>query len=306
MSVIVYASDVELEHISFGVAALKPAALQLAECVGNNMVLEAVFRNGPFHGTQMFLPDTLGGMVELLTPAGKPAFLHRFLKQSKPYPTFIPELCSLGADIPAARRSGLAGAHHLTFVVPCLDAAQDRAASLDLRCVGRRNGPTWSEVFIHPRSSRLGIVIQMAKRGAASAAHAVHRVRRKPLFEPNSLAPPVTTSREEQAVLVGLELVSSDLERVRRIFLDVLLGVEHVEVPHRTSVGGHSMAQPISRFTWSGSNMWIRVRTGQWDGLAVLVMRNGPSQATFLDHVGAWLRSESKLDKTTMNARPHL
>jgi methylmalonyl-CoA/ethylmalonyl-CoA epimerase len=78
--------------------------------------------------------------LEVLEPAGEPdGFLHRFLAQHG------------------------RGIHHVTFVVPDLAEAAQRARDDGRTVVGYNDAfPSWKEAFLHPKSAH-GIVIQFAE-----------------------------------------------------------------------------------------------------------------------------------------------
>src|SRR5713226_3555188 len=80
-----------------------------------------------------------GGRIEILEPRGDDGFLHRFLAQRGP------------------------GIHHVTFRVPSLRAACERAEARGSSVVGYDDSdPSWMEAFLHPREA-LGIVVQFAE-----------------------------------------------------------------------------------------------------------------------------------------------
>lgn len=80
-----------------------------------------------------------GGVIEVLEPRGAAGFLHRFL----------------------AERG--AGVHHVTFRVPSLREACDRARAAGYAIVGYDDAnPDWQEAFLHPKEA-LGVVVQMAQ-----------------------------------------------------------------------------------------------------------------------------------------------
>lgn len=80
-----------------------------------------------------------GGRLEILEPKGEDGFLHRFLAQWGP------------------------GIHHVTFTVPSLGEACDRARAHGYQVVGYDDSdPGWSEAFLHPKQA-LGIVVQFAE-----------------------------------------------------------------------------------------------------------------------------------------------
>jgi len=82
-----------------------------------------------------------GGALEILEPDGPPdGFLHRFL---------------------AAR--GGPGPHHVTFKVPDLPAAMERARAMGHDVVGyNAASPSWMEAFLHPKRAQ-GIVVQIVE-----------------------------------------------------------------------------------------------------------------------------------------------
>jgi methylmalonyl-CoA/ethylmalonyl-CoA epimerase len=84
-----------------------------------------------------------GGDLEVLEPAGENGFLHRFLAQRGP------------------------GIHHVTFTVPSLDEACERARASGYSIVGYDDSePEWMEAFLHPREAQ-GIVVQFAQTNGA-------------------------------------------------------------------------------------------------------------------------------------------
>ncbi len=82
-----------------------------------------------------------GARIEILMPHNPEVndFLVRFLARSGP------------------------GPHHLTFKVPNLDTALDRARDAGFEPIGiDRTDPEWMEAFIHPKQAT-GVVVQMAE-----------------------------------------------------------------------------------------------------------------------------------------------
>jgi len=71
-----------------------------------------------------------GGRIEVLEPAGTDGFLHRFLAKHGP------------------------GIHHVTFKVPNLRTACERAESHGYTIVGYNDSdPRWEEAFLHPKEA---------------------------------------------------------------------------------------------------------------------------------------------------------
>lgn len=128
-----------------------------------------------------------GGRIEVLEPRGEDGFLHRFLAQHGP------------------------GIHHVTFKVPSLRQACDRAEALGYGVVGYSDAsPYWKEAFLHPRQA-MGIVVQLAQ----SAGGEEGMPWQAPPGPPHP-PPPVT--------LLGLRVRARDRERARAQWEGVLQG----------------------------------------------------------------------------------
>ena len=151
-----------------------------------------------------------GGRIEVLEPRGDDGFLHRFL---------------------AARGPGV---HHVTFKVPNLDAARERAAALGYTVVGYdASVPRWKEAFLHPKEA-LGIVVQIVE----SPDEPPRGHWRKP--------PPMPPDPPPAVRLLGLSLRAHSVERAQRQWATVLGGTAAVEN------GRHV-------FRWRGSPLRIAV-----------------------------------------------
>jgi len=152
-----------------------------------------------------------GGHLELLEPLGADGFLHRFL---------------------AARGPGV---HHVTFKVPSLAEACERARGLGYAIVGYDDAnPRWQEAFLHPREAQ-GIVVQLA---ATSGEGGAPRGFAPPPGPPDP-PPPIT--------LVGLRLSARSAARARAQWAGVVQG-EESPAPDGALV-----------FRWPGSPMRLRV-----------------------------------------------
>jgi methylmalonyl-CoA/ethylmalonyl-CoA epimerase len=151
-----------------------------------------------------------GGRIEVLEPRGDDGFLHRFL---------------------AARGPGI---HHVTFKVPDLREACDRATALGYGVVGyTATVPRWKEAFLHPKDA-LGIVVQIVE----SPEEPPRGHWRKPPPMPTDPPPPVR--------LLGLRMTAHTAERARRQWHTLLGGAE-------------SAANGLHVFTWAGSPLRIAV-----------------------------------------------
>jgi Glyoxalase/Bleomycin resistance protein/Dioxygenase superfamily len=199
-------SGVQFDHIAIAAHRLADAPPYLVGVLGGVPFFgmsSDVFRFGQweFDG---------GGRIEVLEPRGDDGFLHRFL---------------------AARGPGV---HHVTFKVPSLDEARERAAALGYAVVGySASVPRWKEVFLHPREA-LGIVVQIVE----SPDEPPRGHWRKPPPMPASPPPPVR--------LLGLGLRAHSAEHAQRQWATLLGGQPAVEA------GRHV-------FRWSGSPLYIAV-----------------------------------------------
>jgi hypothetical protein len=181
--------EAKLDHIAFGVPDAAPVAELLAGHLGGRER-----GSGPGNGFVFWQWEFAGGgAIEIIVPDGPPGgFLHRFI---------------------AARG---AGPHHVTFKVPDIHGACDRARTLGYEPVGFDDRfPAWKEAFLHPKQAQ-GIVVQLAE---------VH-----PELEPDTetadfVRPPfpVARSAPETVEVLGLLLSSRSEERARRQW-ETLLG----------------------------------------------------------------------------------
>ena len=151
-----------------------------------------------------------GGRIEVLEPRGDNGFLHRFL---------------------AARGPGV---HHVTFKVPNLAEARERATALGYTVVGYdASVPRWKEAFLHPKEA-LGLVVQIVE----SPDEPPRGHWRKP--------PPMPPDPPRPVRLLGLRLRAHSAERARRQW-SKLLGAD-------ASVDGDRHV-----FCWRGSPLRIAV-----------------------------------------------
>jgi methylmalonyl-CoA/ethylmalonyl-CoA epimerase len=170
----------KLDHVAFGVRNLGPSAHLLASQLGGRE-----YGSGPGNGFAFWQWEFEGGgVVEIITPDGPPdGFLHRFLRARE------------------------AGPHHVTFKVPDLHAATERARAFGYEPVGfddRWAG--WKEAFLHPKQAQ-GIVVQLAESDPSADAGLDGAPVRPPF--------PDVRAADEPARLVGLVLSSHSEERAR-------------------------------------------------------------------------------------------
>ena len=107
-----------------------------------------------------------GGCIEILEPMGADGFLHRFLTRHGP------------------------GIHHVTFKVPSLREACERARAQGYAIVGYDDSdPYWAEAFLHPKQA-LGIVVQIVEQKPRDGVESRWRSPWPP--GPDNPPPPVT------------------------------------------------------------------------------------------------------------------
>jgi 4-hydroxyphenylpyruvate dioxygenase-like putative hemolysin len=170
------------DHIAIALSRITDAAEILVGVLGGTPVF-GLRRHG-FSFFQWRFAG--GGRIEVLEPRGDDGFVHRFL---------------------AARGPGL---HHVTFTVPDLRAACDRAEAAGYTIVGYEDTtPHWAEAFLHPRQAG-GIVVQLAQSSGEEMP-----LRWEPPAPPDP-PPPVT--------LLGLRQSLRSRERADRQWREVLGG----------------------------------------------------------------------------------
>lgn len=160
---------------------------------------------------------TGGGRIEVIEPDGAPGgFVHRFLESRGP------------------------GIHHVTFKVPSLRDACERARGAGYEIVGFNDANAhWQEAFLHPKQA-LGVVVQMVE-SAPREGGDEHR-----WGEP----PPQPADAPPSVEVVGLRMRSGDRDASIRQWHDVLGG----ELVDR----GDELV-----FRWSGSSMRVAVTLEQ-------------------------------------------
>ena len=201
--------SVLFDHIAIAVPRLADAEAVLAGELGGRPAYGMTRDGFRFHHWRY--PG--GGDIEILEPAGVDGFLHRFLAQRGP------------------------GIHHVTFTVPSLVEACDRARSHGYSIVGYDDSdPEWKEAFLHPRQAQ-GIVVQFAESHAASPSppggdgHAQAPGPLQPL-------PPIT--------VLGLRLSARTRERAHIQWGAVVQGAR--------AEGGDTLV-----YRWPGSFMYVAI-----------------------------------------------
>lgn len=128
-----------------------------------------------------------GGRIEIIEPRGPDGFLHRFLARRGP------------------------GIHHVTFKVPSLREACDRAEAHGYRVVGYDDAdPRWATAYLHPKDA-LGIVVQLAQSSGGD--------RRRP-----GEVPPGPANPPPAVTILGLRMRARSRERARVQWESILSG----------------------------------------------------------------------------------
>jgi hypothetical protein len=188
--------DTRLDHVALAVWRWSDARTALVDRLGGRFL--GGVRMAAYSPCQLGFAN--GMRVELLQPGtDSSSFLARFIA-----------------------RSG-AGPHHVTFKVDDIGVAVKRARDAGLRVVGERlDNPSWQEAFLHPSSTGVGFVIQLAQSdvnpgaamatapGAVSAAEAG--------LAPAATAPP------ESASVPFFSAVVPDLADATALLTEVLHG----------------------------------------------------------------------------------
>jgi methylmalonyl-CoA/ethylmalonyl-CoA epimerase len=128
-----------------------------------------------------------GGKLEVIEPVGANGFVHRFLASRGP------------------------GVHHVTFKVPSLDEACERARARGYEIVGYDDSyDDWKTAFLHPKQA-LGIVVQFAQTSGGS--------------DPTRWTPPaIVTDPPPPVSVIGLRMRVSDPARARLQWEEILQG----------------------------------------------------------------------------------
>ena len=177
-------STTALDHIALALPRITDAVPFLVGVLGG--VPSSGAQGGPEFrfGTWRFAN---GGRIEVIEPVGDDGFVHRFL---------------------AARGPGI---HHVTFKVPSLDDACDRARARGYDVVAYDDSDEeWKTAFLHPKQA-LGIVVQFAQTSV--------------LDGPYLWTPPVPATAPPPPVSVlGLRMRASAPERAHVQWVEILHG----------------------------------------------------------------------------------
>jgi catechol 2,3-dioxygenase-like lactoylglutathione lyase family enzyme len=178
-------TEIRFDHIALALPHIADAVPFLVGTLGGTPAFGAdsgVYRFGQWRFANR-------ARLEVLEPIGADGFLHRFLSARGP------------------------GIHHVTFKVPSLREACDRAKEHGYDIVGyNAANPYWKEAFLHPRRA-LGIVVQLAESARGGTAPPW-----TPPATPPDAPPPVA--------VVGLRMSARSRERARTQWLTILNGEE--------------------------------------------------------------------------------
>jgi methylmalonyl-CoA/ethylmalonyl-CoA epimerase len=201
-------SGIEFDHIAIAVRRLADAPAVLVGALGGAPTGEGG-PSGAYTWCQWRFAG--GGRLEVLEPRGAEGFLPRFL---------------------AARGPGI---HHVTFRVPSLAQACERAVALGYRIVGHDDSdPTWAEAFLHPKEA-LGIVVLLAEARVTGAGAPT-------VFA----APPGPPGPPPAVTVLGLRMRARSVERADTQWGGLLQG--------RRGQAGSAIV-----YRWPGSPMRIAV-----------------------------------------------
>lgn len=181
-----------LDHIAVALPSIRQAPDIVAGLLGG--IPDKTRPSGVFRWATWLFDG--GGCLEVLEPAGRDGFLHRFLTGHGP------------------------GVHHVTFKVPDLDKACHFAREAGHQVVGRDDSdPSWKEAFLHPRRAQ-GIVVQMVEAAPP------------PPSQPPAEVPPGVTDPPPAVRLLGLRLRARTRERAIGQWRRLLGGAVEGEAPN--------------------------------------------------------------------------
>lgn len=182
---------VRLDHIAFGVQRIAEVPELLVGTLGGRPRAGGPGKGGEFTGAQWSFPER--GKIEILEPDGSPGgFMHRFLEARGP------------------------GLHHMTFIVPDIHRARARAEELGLTIVGFDDShPRWKDCFVHPKSSDVGVVVQMAQFDPDAPGEG---------WRSDWAFPPSPEPAEPAARLVGPRFSASTVTHAHRVWGELLGG----------------------------------------------------------------------------------
>ena len=177
------------DHVALGVRRISDATDFIVGELGGVSGFGAAA--GPYRFWHWDFPGP--GRIEVIEPDGPPGgFVHRFLERNGP------------------------GIHHVTFKVPSLRGACERAESLGYQIVGYDDSSEhWREAFLHPKQA-MGIVVQMVEHVPHDHEDGGPPGWDDPPAQPADPPPPVT--------VVGVRMRTADRDRAVRQWGELLEG----------------------------------------------------------------------------------
>jgi methylmalonyl-CoA/ethylmalonyl-CoA epimerase len=140
-------ASVVFDHLAIGVESWSAGFPRFASELGGQWSHGG--DAGEFAACQLAYRHGIG--IELIAPSASGGFVRRFLDRGGPRP------------------------HHLTFKVPSLAEALTSVEALGIHALGGRTGmPFWKEVFLHPRLTGLGTLVQLVEADEEVVGRALH------------------------------------------------------------------------------------------------------------------------------------
>ena len=204
--------DTRLDHVALAVWRWSDARAALVDRLGGRFL--GGVRMSAYSPCQLGFAN--GMRVELLEPGtDDSSFLARFLARSGP------------------------GPHHVTFKVDDIRVTIKRARDAGLQVVGERlDDSSWQEAFLHPSSTGVGFVIQLAQSdinpGAAMAAAPGAVSAAEAGLAPAAAAPEATPP--ESAAIPFFAAAVPDLADATALLTEILhgqAGAERTDGPSR-------------------------------------------------------------------------
>lgn len=220
--------DTKLDHVALAVRRWSDARAVLVEGLGGQWLGGVRMRE--YNPGQLSFAN--GMRVELLEPGpDSSSFLNRFVE-----------------------RSG-AGPHHVTFKVDDIRAAIKRARDAGIEVIRERlDNPEWQEAFLHPKSTGIGFVIQLAQ-SAIDPGKAMSSSRASVTAEDAGMA---NSAPGETAAIPFFTAAVPDLAGATEILTDLLHG--------QVTGEGSTDAVSYRSVSWQPDGASIVLTTGGADG----------------------------------------
>jgi methylmalonyl-CoA epimerase len=221
-------SDTRLDHVALAVRRWSDARAVLVEGLGGHWL--GGVRTPEYNPGQLSFAN--GMRVELLEPGpDSSSFLNRFVEKTG------------------------AGPHHVTFKVDDIRAAITRVRDTGFEVIRERLGnPGWQEAFLHPKSTGIGFVIQMAQ-STIDPGKAMSSSRTSVSAEDAGMA---NAAPGESAAIPFFTAAVPDLAGATKILTDLLHG--------RVTGEGTRDGVSYRSVSWQPDGASIVLTTGGTDG----------------------------------------